>query len=229
MDSIIFFENISMVFRRSLYSIKNYPVFIILFLTTTPHKYTQLSDAELVIRYREKPDLEVLGALYKRYMYLVYGVCMKYLKNREDSQDAMMQLFETLVHEINRFEIRNFKGWLYGVSRNHCLMKLRKDRADRNREQNFSAEIFMESTAAIHPIEETENEAIQDRLKLCMEKLKEEQRRCVELFYYHQHCYKEIAMALMLEENSVKSFIQNGKRNLKICLESKTVLKHDSN
>jgi len=194
--------------------------------STAPYNYAQFSDAELVNRYRRKPDLEILGALYKRYMYLVYGVCMKYLKNREDSQDAVMQIFETLVGDIPRFEIHNFKGWLYGVSRNHCLMKLRKDTIERNRHDKISAEIFMESTLILHPIEETEDEDIQVRLKACMEQLKEEQRRCVELFYYHQHCYKEIATLLMVDENKVKSFIQNGKRNLKICIESKAVLKN---
>jgi RNA polymerase sigma-70 factor (ECF subfamily) len=189
------------------------------------NKYEQFSDGDLVNRFREKPDLEVLGTLYKRYMYLVYGVCMKYLKNREDSQDAVMQIFEILVHDLPRFEIRNFKSWLYGVSRNHCLMKLRKDIAERNRLQDLADDFFMESTAVMHPIEEDDNEALRERLKSCMEQLKEEQRRCVELFYYQQHCYKEIAAELMLEEQNVKSFIQNGKRNLKICLESKSVLK----
>lgn len=195
-------------------------------MTTTPHNHTLLSDPELVELYRKEPDLEVLGVLYKRYMYLVYGVCMKYLKNRDDSQDAVMQIFETLVTDIPRFEIRNFKSWLYGVTRNHCLMKLRKDHAERNRHDQFSGEIFMESTAVLHPIEDNEDSGLQERLKACMEQLKEEQRQCVEMFYYHQRCYKEIAAELALDENKVKSAIQNGKRNLKICIESKPLVKN---
>ena len=189
-------------------------------------KYEQLSDADLVSLYREKPDLEILGALYKRYMYLVYGLCMKYLKNRDDSQDAAMQIFEILVRDIPRFEIRNFKGWLYGVSRNHCLMKLRKDHAERKRQESISQEIFMQSTSVLHPIEEQNDEEIRTLLNNCLEQLKEEQRLCVELFYYQQRCYKEIAEQLKLDENKVKSSIQNGKRNLKICLESKVELKN---
>jgi RNA polymerase sigma-70 factor (ECF subfamily) len=104
-------------------------------------------------------------------------------------------------------------------------MKLRKDSSGRLKQDKISSEMFMESTSTIHPIEEKEDEELQERLKACMEQLKEEQRRCVELFYYHQHCYREIAAELMLDENKVKSFIQNGKRNLKICIESKTVMK----
>jgi RNA polymerase sigma-70 factor (ECF subfamily) len=186
-------------------------------------KYDHIPDAELVDRFRSMPDQEVLGALYQRYMVLVYGVCMKYLKNREDSQDAVMQIYEILLREIPRFEIRHFKSWLYGVTRNHCLMKLRKDSAERLRQEKISSEIFMESVAVNHLMEEQEDLTIQERLKTCLEQLKEEQRRCVELFYYQQHCYREIAALLMLDENKVKSYIQNGKRNLKICLEAKII------
>ncbi|MBN1144829.1 MAG: sigma-70 family RNA polymerase sigma factor [Bacteroidales bacterium] len=193
---------------------------------TTPHNHTSLSDPELVNLYREKLDPELLGVLYKRYMLLVYGVCMKYLKNRDDSQDAVMQIFETLVTDVPRFEIRNFKSWLYGVTRNHCLMKLRKDHAEKNRHDQISAELFVESTSVLHPIDDNEDSGLQERLKSCMEQLKEEQRRCVEMFYYHQRCYKEIAAELALDENKVKSAIQNGKRNLKICIESKPLVKN---
>jgi RNA polymerase sigma-70 factor (ECF subfamily) len=186
------------------------------------------SDDELIRKYREKRDPELLGTLYKPYMYLVYGVCMKYLKNREDSQDAVMQIFEVLVRDIPRFEIRNFKGWLYGVSRNYCLMKLRAEKG-KNRHPQILPSLFMESTAVAHPIEEETNEDLTEKLKICMEQLKEEQRRCVELFYYNQKCYKEIAAELNIVEQKVKSSIQNGKRNLKICLEAKTQLNNAGN
>jgi RNA polymerase sigma-70 factor, ECF subfamily len=159
-------------------------------------------------------------------MYLVYGVCMKYFKNREDSQDAVMQIFEVLVKDIPRFEIQNFKGWLYTVSRNHCLMQLRKTSKEKSLHPEISSSAFMESTAILHPIEEETNEDLQERLKICLEQLKEEQRKCVEMFYYQQQCYKEIANDLNIGEEKVKSFIQNGKRNLKNCLESKALLKN---
>jgi RNA polymerase sigma-70 factor, ECF subfamily len=184
------------------------------------------TDEELVRLFRQNQDLEVLGVLYKRYMYLVYGVCMKYFKNREDSQDAVMQIFEVLVKDIPRFEIQNFKGWLYTVSRNHCLMQLRKMSKEKDRYPEISAAVFMESTAVMHPIEEEPGADMQERLKICLEQLKEEQRRCVEMFYYQQQCYKEIATGLNIGEEKVKSYIQNGKRNLKICLESKAELKN---
>jgi RNA polymerase sigma-70 factor, ECF subfamily len=199
--------------------------------SSSGHQYNLegLSDSELVNLYREKTDLDVLGILYKRYMLQVYGVCLKYLKNRDDSQDAVMQIFEILIRDVPRFEIRNFKGWLYGVARNHCLMKLRKDLRERDKQHEIAGELFMESTAILHPLEEDVEEEVRERLKTCMEQLKEEQRRCIELFYYQQHCYREIAAELLVDELKVKSFIQNGKRNLKICLESNKVMKDVGN
>jgi RNA polymerase sigma-70 factor (ECF subfamily) len=187
--------------------------------------YEQISDEELVEVYRDRLDLKVLGTLYKRYMYLVYGIGMKYLKNRDDSQDAVMQIFEVLVRDIPRFEIRNFKSWLYGVSRNYCLMQLRKVTGEMQKIREFSTGNSVETTRVMHPIDEEATEDLQDRLKACMEQLKEHQRLCVEMFYYGQKCYREIANELTLQENEVKSFIQNGKRNLKICLE-KHILKN---
>jgi len=189
------------------------------------HKYDRFSDEELLLSFQNNHDLDVLGILYKRYMFLVYGICMKYLKNRDDSQDAVMQIFEILIKDIPRFEIRNFKSWLYGVSRNYCLMQIRKGKNIREKLPEILHEEFMETTTNMHLVDEDDNETeLPAILKNCMDQLKEEQRRCVELFYYQKWCYKEIANELNFDENKVKSYIQNGKRNLKICIESNSTM-----
>jgi RNA polymerase sigma-70 factor (ECF subfamily) len=185
------------------------------------NKYTDQTDSELLEIFRKRNDLEVLGVLYGRYIHLVYGLCLKYLKNREDSKDAVMQIFELLVTDLPKFEVQNFKSWLYVVSKNHCLMKLRKISSEQKKSEAFRAEEFMESTEILHPLDEDENENLRSRLEECMNRLNEGQKKCVELFYYQQKCYKEIADELNFDENKVKSYIQNGKRNLKICIEQK--------
>ena len=156
---------------------------------------------------------------------MVYGVSMKYLKNREDSQDAVSQIFEVLIRDVPRFEIMNFKSWLYVIAKNHCLMKLRKERKLQEKGMD-SAEFFVESTASEHPLDEQENDGLLQRLSECMEQLNNGQRSCVEMFYYKKKCYREIAEDLDLDENKVKSHIQNGKRNLKICLEQKEMARN---
>jgi len=190
------------------------------------YKREQLTDEEMLVSFRQHEDLEILGILYKRYMHLVYGVCMKYYKNREDSQDGVAQIFEVLVRDIPKFEILNFKSWLYAVTRNHCLMKLRKDKQLRNSQDINSSAEFVESTMVMHPLDEPDNDEMIQMLAMCMEQLNSWQRCCVELFYYEKKCYREIAADLKLDVNKVKSHLQNGKRNLKICLEKKEMVKN---
>ena len=185
------------------------------------------SDDELLSDYSETRNMEVLGQLYQRYMHLVYGVCLKYFKEREKSKDAVIQMFEKLVVEIEKHEIRNFKSWLYVVSKNHCLMEIRKTKPAQTLLISDEKElaVFMESEPEMHPVDREPEEINENALNDCIERLKEEQKQCIRLFYFENRSYREICSALNLEENKVKSFIQNGKRNLKICLESKNVEK----
>ncbi len=176
-------------------------------------------DADLLQAYLETGDLEVLGELYNRYIHLTYGVCLKYLANREEAKDAVSRIFELLITEIPKFEIQNLRSWLYVVVKNYCLMELRKQKTEKHRIGKYSEQQFMESTDLLHPVDEAPGEAIEEQLKTCMERLKHEQQECIRLFYYKEQCYKSIAEKLGIEEKKVKSFIQNGKRNLKICLE----------
>ena len=179
------------------------------------------SDSWLINKFKSSGDLDYLGKLYEKYMHLVYGVCLKYLKDREASQDATMQIFEKLIKEIPKREIENFKPWLHVLTKNHCLMQLRSEKTRLSREEKSLADdaIFMESGYELHH----NNESILDQdlvaLKNCIEQLKQEQKECVKLFYLEEQCYQEIADATKYELKKVKSYIQNGKRNLKICME----------
>jgi len=179
------------------------------------------SDGWLIDRYKATGDLEFLGKLYQPYMHLVYGVCVKYLKDREAARDATMQIFEKLVTELMRRDVENFRPWLYVLAKNHCLMAIRSEKAQNLQKEKFldNTEIFMESDSVLHHNDVTQ-EATLDALKNCMEQLKASQKECVKLFYLEEKCYQEIAEALEMELNMVKSHIQNGKRNLKICLEN---------
>jgi RNA polymerase sigma-70 factor (ECF subfamily) len=170
-------------------------------------------DSHLLQEYLESGDLEILGALFNRYIHLVYGVCLKYLKDREQSKDAVNQIFEKLIIEIPKFKIQNFRSWLYVVTKNHCLMEIRKNQSEKKQFEKFSADFYMESTSISHPIDEERDSKLEKKLQECIEKLKKEQQKCVQLFYYGQKCYREIANHMGIDEKKVKSYIQNGKRN----------------
>jgi len=184
------------------------------------------SESELLESYRMGGDPEVLGELYSRYLHLVYGVCMKYLKNREDARDGVMQIFEKLVIEIPKHKIENFSNWLHVVTKNYCLMQLRSEKSLRRKFEEWinDSSFFMETHIYLHPLDEDEvSEDIGKALEDCIERLKEHQKLCIRQFYYEDRCYDEIALNLGLDEKKVKSYLQNGKRNLKLCLEEKNV------
>ncbi len=187
------------------------------------------TDTELLSKFRSEGDLKVLGELYSRYMHLVYGVCLKYLKNNEEAKDGVMQIFEKLITEVTRHDIVNFRSWLHVVTKNYCLMQIRSARSDKEKLNDWlnDPEIFMENLVEMHPLDEGDedqlslNAAIED----CIKKLNEEQRNCIRQFYFEDRCYREISGNLDMDEKKVKSHLQNGKRNLKICLEQKNVRK----
>jgi RNA polymerase sigma-70 factor (ECF subfamily) len=180
------------------------------------------SDEELMKEFRSGNDPAVLGELYAGYMHLVYGVCLKYLRDRDESKDAVMQIFEKLITEIPKHNIGNFRSWLHVVTRNHCLMQLRAKKSHDEKTQEWAADniTFMENEDDPHPVDGDTSE-IERALEDCIERLKDEQKSCIRLFYYENRCYSEIAANLRLDEKKVKSHLQNGKRNLKICLEEK--------
>jgi RNA polymerase sigma-70 factor (ECF subfamily) len=182
------------------------------------------SEKELLKKFRKTGDLKYLGELYSPHMHLVFGVCLKYFKDRERSQDAVMQIFEKLIDEIAKHQINNFKSWLYVLTKNFCLMEIRSSKSKDEKLKIYKEEekIFMESSSSMHPVDE-ENSEMNKSLQDCIKKLKKEQKECIELFYYKDKCYQEIAKILGFEEKKVKSYLQNAKRNLKICLEEKNV------
>lgn len=180
---------------------------------------TSLTDKELVTFYQQDGNMEVLGLLYQRYMDLVYGVCLKYFKNEESSRDAVMNIFEELVTKLKKHEVENFKGWLHTVAKNYCLMQLRSPRNMKTAELKTD---FMQSGEMLHLDDEVmEKEATFNRLQYCLETLNNEQKQSVELFYLQNKCYNEIADITGFDWEKVRSYIQNGRRNLKLCMDKK--------
>ncbi|MEQ9402666.1 MAG: sigma-70 family RNA polymerase sigma factor [Cyclobacteriaceae bacterium] len=176
------------------------------------------SEEEILQEYRKTGDSELLGRLFNDYMHLVYGLCLKYLKSRDDSQDAVMSIYEKVSQTLLTNEVTHFKSWLYMVSKNYCLMELRKSNPEKN------ADVFMETTAIVHLNDEQDLMGTKlDALDECIEKLKKEQKECVKLFFLDRKSYQQVNEITGIELKKVKSNIQNGKRNLKICLEAKNV------
>jgi RNA polymerase sigma factor (sigma-70 family) len=173
-------------------------------------------DLELIAAYRQSSDLKIVAQLYNRYLQLLYGVCLKYLGEPETAKDAVMDIFEELAQKLLKHEVGNFKGWLYAVAKTHCLMKLRS--SGRAKFQSFDPE-YMQTAEELHLKDKMEQEEQFDRLSKCIETLATDQKTVIQLFYLQDKCYKEIEAVTGMEWNKVRSHIQNGRRNLKICMQ----------
>lgn len=175
------------------------------------------TDEELLSLYSTSGRQEYFGRLYNRYIPLVYGLCLKYLRHQEVAQDAVMQIYEDLALKISNYEIKVFRTWLYSVAKNHCLQLLRKEK---NEIHVIFNDQIMESDMIYHLFEEGQDDERFVILKECMEKLPVPQRISISKFFMDEMSYADIAGETGYQVKSIKSYIQNGKRNLKICIET---------
>lgn len=174
------------------------------------------TDLELVRKYQKTKDQVYLEALYNRYVHLMFTVTMKYVKVKEDAEDLTVALYEVLRDKLPDQNISNFGGWLYIVTKNQALMHLRSSVKSRQKEIDYVG--FMEIHEEEHQNNETTPEFDLKKLDECIKRLNKEQKKCIELFYRQEKCYREVANLTGYELKKVKSYLQNGKRNLKICM-----------
>jgi RNA polymerase sigma factor (sigma-70 family) len=178
--------------------------------------YQHISDAELLENYYSSNNNKWIGILLQRYTLLLLGTCIKYLKNENNAKDAVQQIFLKAINEIPKYKITYFKSWIYMVAKNHCLMILRN--------KNIAVEITENTLLEedTFDIETYKNkDADLDFLHLAINELNNEQKQCITLFYLQKKSYTDIVNATNYNLLQVKSFIQNGKRNLKILIEKK--------
>ena len=179
----------------------------------------KMSDGELLDHYLRTGRLDYFGELYNRYMPLVYGLCLKYLRRVEAAEDAVMQIFEDLAPKVGRYDIKEFRTWIYTVARNHCLQKLRG--AGKEIPLDFAPAV-MESENVLHLLtKKEEDEKRYGVLEDCIERLPGPQKESIRLFFMEEKSYADIADITKYAVKSVKSYIQNAKRNLKICMEKR--------
>ena len=180
--------------------------------------FANITDHQLLENYYADHNNEWLGILLQRYTLLLLGVCMKYLKNEEEARDAVQQVFLKVISELQKYKVDYFKSWLYMVARNHCLMKLRDKTGRLLKEVDDSMQIPAEDT---EPAVEMEKDMMLEYITAALQELSDEQKTCVTLFYLDKKSYTDITIITGFTLMQVKSYIQNGKRNLKLLVEKK--------
>ena len=183
-----------------------------------PGRYDHITDEQLLSYYHADNNQEWIGILLERYTLLLFGVCMKYLKNEEEAKDCVQQVFLKVLTDVSKYEITYFKSWLYMVAKNYCLMRLR---SSQNKQVQTLTEAIDNEPTEDQKSELVENEKTYTLLEQAIEELNEEQKQCVTLFYLKKYSYNQIVEKTQYNLSQVKSYIQNGKRNLKILLEKK--------
>lgn len=182
----------------------------------TNRNIAKLSNEELFELYKKERQTIYFHELYRRYIPMLYGLCLKYLENENDAQDAVMDLFEDLSKKTSNYEITNFHSWLYTVAKNHCLLKIRQSKKAVFVDIN---ETIMENGDFFTLIDEEKSNEEKSALEYCMTELGVEQRTSIEYFYYENKSYADIVSLTGYTLDKVKSYIQNGKRNLKNCIQ----------
>jgi RNA polymerase sigma-70 factor (ECF subfamily) len=182
-----------------------------------PGKYDHISDAELLQNFYRDHDNKWLGELLPRYTLLLLGVCMKYLKNEEDARDCVQQIFLKVINELHKYKVEYFKSWIYMIARNHCLMKLRDSRNVIVELNDYTAPVV---NAESDKKKLLEKDALLQKMEAALQKLNPEQKQCLKLFYLEKKSYSEVSEITGFTMMQVKSYLQNGKRNLKILIET---------
>jgi RNA polymerase sigma-70 factor (ECF subfamily) len=180
-----------------------------------PSQHNRLTDQEILRRFYADRNNEWLGPLLERYTLLLYGVSMKYLKNPEEARDAVQQIFLKVITELHKYEVSYFGSWLYMIAKNHCLMQLRNPRRVIPVEQVNDPLVLSDDADLL------QDERILKDLEEAMQHLNTEQKTCVYMFYLQKKSYQVIATETGFSLSQVKSYIQNGKRNLRLLLEKK--------
>lgn len=187
-----------------------------MFFFKPKYRLEKASDEDLIASYRQTEDNRYLGVLLDRYAHLAFLVCMKYLKDEEESRDAVMQVFERLIGDLLRYEVKQFRFWLHTILKNHCLALLEK----KKRLPLGNTDVYAYGIAE----EEDDLEWKTQFLALLPEAIHQlsfEQQICIELFYLQEKSYQEVSQQTGYDLKKVKSYIQNGKRNMKIWLEKR--------
>lgn len=188
------------------------------FFSLNRKKEIEYTDEELIEQYRLTGDSEHFGNLYNRYIPLIYGLCLKYLQNEDKSQDAVMEIFENLLPKICGYEIKLFRTWIYSVAKNHCFHVLKENKREMLVDLDSN---LMESDNVLTLFGDEIDEEREGALNYCLAKLSEPQRLTVSKFFYEDMSYADIVEVTGYDLKSVKSYLQNGKRNLKNCIESR--------
>ena len=185
-------------------------------METTGSKLTNLSDMELVQLALEQNQAAFI-VLYTRYNTGVKSHISRYVNQKEDVEDICLESFQKAFSQIGNFNPEyKFSTWIYRIARNTAFDYLSKhDREKNNMPTTSISEDFAELKelpAAMHnPEEDIINQQEYDKWLNNIEKLKDDYKMVAKMNLIDNFGYKEIADALEMPLNTVKTKIRRAK------------------
>ena len=184
------------------------------------NKKVNKTDEDLVAAYKTSGNKNVFSDLFKNHVNTIYGTCLFYLQDKDEAKDAVMNIFEKLLLDLKKNDIKNFKAWLSFVVRNHCISVIRKRNTTLKNVKSYYDYEYRETTYETElKVESVSDDKLIEYMQECLPKLKESQQKCIQLFYLKNLSYQQVSELTGYEINEVKSYIQNGKRKLKLLIE----------
>ena len=188
-------------------------------METTGSKLTNLTDTELVCLALEQNQAAFI-VLYTRYHTGVKSHISRYVSQKEDIEDICLESFQKAFSQIGSYnEEYKFSTWIYRIARNTAFDHLsRHDREKNNMPTTSINEDFAELKelpAVMHnPEEDIINQQEYDKWLNNIEKLKDDYRTVAKMNLIDNFGYKEIADALDMPINTVKTKIRRAKAQL---------------
>lgn len=156
----------------------------------------------------QKQDAKIQNLVYNTYASKVFGICKRYMKDREHAEEMTMNTFLTVFQKINQFKNQgSFEGWVLRIAVNCCLMELRK-------KTNFNHEYpldQLQSTIENEVLNDLDGNDIEKMLQL----LPEGSRIIFNLYVMEGYKHSEIAEKLNISEGTSKSQLNYAKEKLK--------------
>lgn len=168
--------------------------------------YDQLSDEEVFALVQSANDQLAFKTLYGRYNKRIYAYCLRVLGNREDANDVFQIIAMAIYDKRDSFKDGSFVAWLFTITRNTCLKAVRNRRTttELNEEIHTKPDISSFSDDFI----------LKDSLHRAVQSLQDEFREALELRYFDDLSYEQIAACLGITESLAKIRVFRAKKQI---------------
>jgi len=171
---------------------------------------------EFIVSQVKSGQKDIFRLLIRRYDRPVYGMGMSFFRNAEDASDFVQEVFLKAYRSLPRFEERSrFSTWLYKIAYNTAI-----NGVNRRKEYRSLAEVDVEPADGDTPERLAIRSAVRDAVLTGVSELPERYRICVDLYFFYDCPYREIAEITGFPVNTIKSHVFRAKKLLREKLDS---------